>query len=161
MTDEVFDQQGNVFSSFPQRRNLNRKNIEAVKQIATKCTHSDGSLQVAIGGGYDPHISADRLIAAHTLKLPLLQNMQQRNLSFRGQLTDLVEENGAFFRKLEPTQPPLRCPRESASLMTEQLRCNQGSRNCSTIDADKSTGGPPRSLVNCARDQLFARSGFT
>src|SRR6267142_204334 len=103
MTDKVFDQQGNVFSSFPQRWNLNRKNIETVKQVATKCASSDGSLQVPIGGGDDPHVNADRLIATHTLKLPLLQNAQQRNLSFRGQLTDFIKEEGAFVRSLEPT----------------------------------------------------------
>src|ERR1700682_1084947 len=144
MTDEVFDQQVNVFSSFPQRRNLNRKNIEAVKQIATKCTRSDGSLQVAIGGGYDPHVNADRLIATHPLKFPLLQNTQQRNLSFRGQLTDFVKEEGAFFRKLEATQSPLQCPCESSFLMTEQLRCNQRRRNCSTIHTDESARGSAR-----------------
>jgi len=42
---------------FPAEEESQSENIEAVKQIATKCTHSDGSLQVAIGGGYDPHIS--------------------------------------------------------------------------------------------------------
>src|SRR5712671_6497489 len=42
--NEVLDQHGNVFSSFSQRRNLNRKNVETVKQIATKCTLDDGSL---------------------------------------------------------------------------------------------------------------------
>src|SRR6266581_6447455 len=105
--DEVLDQQGNVFSSFSQRRNLNRKNIETVKQIAAKCTLDDGSLQVAIGGGDDPRVRSDRLIATHTLKLPLLKNMQQRNLSFGWDLTDLVKEDGASFRQLKPTQSPL------------------------------------------------------
>jgi hypothetical protein len=57
MIDEVFNQQGNVFPSFPQRRNLNRKNIKTVKQIATKCTRCDGRLQVAIGGGDEPTLA--------------------------------------------------------------------------------------------------------
>src|SRR6267154_4947399 len=70
--DEVLDQQGNVFSSFSQRRNLNRKNVETIKQIAAKCTLDDGSLQVAIGSGDHPRIRSDRLIATHTLKLSLL-----------------------------------------------------------------------------------------
>src|SRR6266403_691411 len=76
MMDEVLHQQRNVFSSFPQRRNLNGENVEAVKQIAAKCTRSDGSLQVAIGGSDDPHVSSNCLIATNTLKLPLLQNTQ-------------------------------------------------------------------------------------
>src|SRR6266566_4644912 len=74
--NEVLDQQGNVVFSFPQRRNLNRENVEPVKQIAAKCPLGDGSLQIAIGGCDDPRVRSDRLIAAHTLKLPLLQNMQ-------------------------------------------------------------------------------------
>src|SRR6185369_2004719 len=159
--DEVLDQQGNVVSSFAQRRNFNRKNVETVKQIAAKCAVGDCSLQVAIGGGDDPRVRSDRLIATHTLKLPLLQNMQQRDLSFRWELTDLVKEDGASFCKLEPTQPPLRCPRKSPSLMAEQFRCNQGSRDCSTIRTNESKGRPARSLVDCARDQLFACACFT
>ena len=107
MSDEVFHQQGNVFSSFPQRRNLDREDVKTVKQIAAKCTRCDSRLQIAVGGGDDPHIGSDRLIATHSLKLMFLQNTQQRNLSFRGQLTDFIKEEGAFFRKLEPTQSPL------------------------------------------------------
>jgi hypothetical protein len=91
MIDEKFDQQGNVFSSFPQRRNLNRKDVETVKQIATKGTRSDGSFQIAIGGSDDPHVSSNTLIAAHTLKLSLLQNAQERNLSFGRQLAHFVQ----------------------------------------------------------------------
>src|SRR5258708_37746153 len=84
-----------------------------------------------------------------------LQNTQQRNLSFRGQLTDFVKEEGAFFRKLEPAQSPLRCPRKGPLLMTKQLRCNQRRGNCSTIHANESTRESLRSLVNRASDQLF------
>src|SRR5712671_5359783 len=76
MMDEVLHQQRNVFSSFPQTRNLNGEHVEAVIQIAAKCTRSDGSLQVPIGGSDDPHISSNCLIATNTLKLPLLQNTQ-------------------------------------------------------------------------------------
>jgi hypothetical protein len=35
MSDEVLDQQGNILSSFPQRRNLNRENVETIKPGAT------------------------------------------------------------------------------------------------------------------------------
>src|SRR6266478_7961089 len=45
--------------------------------------------------------------------------------------------------------------------MTEQFRCNQGSRNCSTIRTDEGTGRSPRSLVNRTSDQLFAGARFT
>src|SRR5258708_7599963 len=84
--------------AFAQGRNRNRENVQPVKQIAAECARRDGSLQVPIGGSDAPHVNADRLIATHTLKLPLLQNAQQRNLSFRGQLTDFIKEESAFVR---------------------------------------------------------------
>jgi hypothetical protein len=137
MIDEKFDQQGNVFSSFPQRRNLNRKDVETVKQIATKGTRSDGSFQIAIGGSDDPHVSSNTLIAGHTLKLSLLQNAQERNLSFGRQLAHFVKEDGAFVRKLEPTEPPLQSSRESSSLVAKQFRGNQRSGNGGTTHTDE------------------------
>src|SRR6266403_2411041 len=36
MIDEVFDQHRNVFSSFSQRRHINREHVEPVKQVTTK-----------------------------------------------------------------------------------------------------------------------------
>src|SRR5260370_15111745 len=90
-----------------------------------------------------------------------LQNTQQRNLSFRGQLTDFVKEEGAFFRKLEPAQSPLRCPRKGPLLMTKQLRCNQRRGDCSTIHANESTRESLTALVNRASDQLFACACLT
>src|SRR5258708_13413496 len=88
MSDEVLDQQENIFSSFPQRRDLNWENVEAVEKIATKCTRSDGSLQAAIGGGDDPHIGSDRLITTHTPELMFLQNTQTLDLSIPRPPTD-------------------------------------------------------------------------
>src|SRR5260221_13602626 len=55
-SDEVLDEHGNVCSSLPQGRHRNRKDVEPVKQIAAKCSGSDGSLQITIGGGDDPHV---------------------------------------------------------------------------------------------------------
>src|SRR6266849_2364841 len=40
--DEVLNQSGNIFPPFAQSRHLNRKNAEAVKQVATKVSSSDG-----------------------------------------------------------------------------------------------------------------------
>ena len=93
--DEVFDQQGNVFSSFPKRRNLNREDMQAIKQIATERSSADSGLQVTVGGGDHPNVSAYRMCSADTLKFVLLQNTQQCNLSLGGKFSDFVEEKRA------------------------------------------------------------------
>jgi len=46
--DEVPHQHRNVFSSFPQRRNLERKYIQAVEKILAECPGSYGGWQVTI-----------------------------------------------------------------------------------------------------------------
>src|SRR4029077_17238090 len=48
--DEVFDQQGNVLSSFSKRGYLNREDIQPIEQITTEGPSADGGLQVAVRG---------------------------------------------------------------------------------------------------------------
>src|SRR5258708_35272462 len=66
--EEVLDQQGNVFSPFPQTRNLNRKNVEPAKQVVTKGARSDGSLQVPVSGSNHANMSSDGTSSADTHK---------------------------------------------------------------------------------------------
>src|SRR5882757_6658184 len=56
MADEVFDQHRDVFSSFPQRRHSNRKDIETVEEITTKRAGLDLRPQVAVRGSDHPHV---------------------------------------------------------------------------------------------------------
>src|SRR5260370_27826796 len=56
--NEVFDQHRDVSSSLPQRRHLNRKNVEPVKQIAPEHARGDGSLQVAVRSSNHPNIGS-------------------------------------------------------------------------------------------------------
>ena len=98
-------------SSFPQRRHLNRKNVEPVKQVAPEHARSDSSLQVAVSGGNHPNISSDGSSSTDTLKFVLLQNTQQSNLGFGRKLSDFVQEDRASFCQLKAAQAPLQgCP---------------------------------------------------
>ncbi len=89
------------------------------------CDHSD--------------VSADSTITADTLKLVLLQNTQQSNLSLGWKFSDFVEENRASICYLKPTQALLSCAREGALLMPEQLRRDQIAGDCRTVHADERT----------------------
>ena len=60
----------------PQRRNLDWKNVEPVKQVAPKHAGSDGSLQVAVRGSNDPNIGSDGSSSTDTLKFVFLQHTQ-------------------------------------------------------------------------------------
>ncbi len=52
-------------------------------------------MQVTIGGCNHSDVSADSTSAADTLKLMLLQNTQQSDLSLRWKFSDFVEEECA------------------------------------------------------------------
>jgi hypothetical protein len=96
--DEVFDQQGNVLSSFSKRRNLNREDMQAIKQIATERPSADGGLQVTVRGCDHPDVSAYWTRPADTFKLMLLQNTQEGNLGL----------GWKFFTKEYPDERPTR-----------------------------------------------------
>src|SRR5207302_2008883 len=99
--NEVLNQQGNVFSSFTQRRHLNWKNVEPVKQVASERARSDGSFQIAVSGCNHPNISSDGSSRTDPLKLAFLQNTQESDLGLGRKLSDLVEEDGASFGQLK------------------------------------------------------------
>src|SRR5882762_6600088 len=75
--NEILSKHGDVFSSFPQRRHFNRKNVEPVKQVAPEHARSDGSLQVAVSSSNHPNISSDGSSSTDALTFVFLQNSRR------------------------------------------------------------------------------------
>jgi hypothetical protein len=116
--DEGKDAGGTVFS---QRRHLNRKNVEPVKQVAPENARNDASLQVTVSSSNQPNVASDGPSSTDTLKFVFLQDSQQSDLGFGWKVSNFVEEDRASFGKLKAPYPPLSCPRKSALLMAEQF----------------------------------------
>src|SRR5258708_5120445 len=95
--DEVADENRNVLFAFTQRWQLDRKNVEPVKKIASKRTGRDRRLKIAIGRGNHTHVAAQHLGSANTFKFAFLQNAQERDLCFQGEITDFIEEECPAF----------------------------------------------------------------
>src|SRR6266481_1535037 len=119
--DEVLNQRGNIFPSFAQRRHIDWKNVEAVKQVATKRSSADGLLQVTVCSSNHSNIRLDGSSSANTLKFVFLQNAQEGNLGLHRKLPDFIEEDRAPLRQFEPAQAPLDCSGEGALLMSKQF----------------------------------------
>src|SRR5260370_41634664 len=128
--DEVLEQHGNIFSSLPERGDLNGKNVELVKEVAPEHTLSDGGLQIAVSSRNHPDIGLDGSSSTDTFEFVFLQNMQERDLGLGREPSDLIEENRAPFGQLKAPQPRAGVPREGALLMAEQFRRNQVAWNC-------------------------------
>ena len=99
-------------SSFRSRRAGNRKHIQTVKQVATERPGADSNLQVTVRGCDHPDVSAYRAGPADTLKLMLLQNTQEGDLSHMRKFSNFIEEDSASICQLKPAQALLNRARE-------------------------------------------------
>ena len=79
--DEVLYQKANIRPSCPQRRHLEREDVESIVEVIPEGAIGDGGLEVAIRGSDDAHVKADRLLSADSLKFTFLQHPEQRDLS--------------------------------------------------------------------------------
>jgi len=100
------------------------------------------------------------MTAPDTLDLPLLQDAQQRDLGFRGQLPTssrkMVPPSAASKRPRRrcsaPVNAPFSCPNNSEA-MSDGGNGRRSSR-------DERSARAPRALVNGTGEQLFSRSRF-
>jgi hypothetical protein len=107
--------------SFPQRRNLHRKNVQAIKQITSKRTLSDGSLQVTVSGSDHPRIGLDGASSTDTFEFVFLQNTQVSDLSLGRKASDFIEEDRASLGQLKAAQTLLGYACKGALLMAQQF----------------------------------------
>src|SRR5260370_6966081 len=78
--DEVLDQHGNIFSSLPERGDLNGKNVDPVKEVAPEHTLSDGGLQIAFSSRNHPDLGLDESSSTATIEFLLLHTMHNLDL---------------------------------------------------------------------------------
>ena len=110
------DQRRNVVEPLAQRRQADRHDVEAVEQILAEQALADQLAQVAVGGGDDADIGADRRAPADRGELALLQHAQQPGLRLERHVADLVEEQRAALRPARSARPragsaPVKAPR--------------------------------------------------
>lgn len=72
LSQQMIDQQWNIRASLAQRRHLQGKNVQPVKQIHAELVGLHLRWEIAVGGGNDSHVHSDRLAAADPLEFLLL-----------------------------------------------------------------------------------------
>jgi len=125
LTDEVIDQQGNIFFSPSKRRKMNGKNLETVIQIIPESPLADEIEKVLLGCGNQPYIDSASSGFPHPLYLPFLQHAQEFNLNKRADFADFIQKDGATARFLEATHPVTMGPGKRPLHVAEQLTFQQ------------------------------------
>src|SRR5262249_27732413 len=113
-------------------------------------------LKVAVCGGDQPYIGADRLVAANTLESLLLEHTQHLGLGGQRHVADLGQEEGAAVALLELADAAAIGTGERALLVAEQLALQQVLRNGGAVEGQKWGLSAGAVLVDSAGDELLA-----
>src|SRR5579864_2549589 len=93
---EISNQQWNIVRAFPQRRNSDGEDLEAIEEIASKFFVRDHFFKLAIRGCNQPNVYRNRARAAKPFELFLLKCPQKLWLEFERDVTNFVQEKSAL-----------------------------------------------------------------
>ena len=77
---------------------MDRKDIEPIEKVGTKCTFLNASRQIPVGRGDEPGVGLDGPRTSEAFKFSFPRYAQQLGLKFQRNLPDLVEERSALVR---------------------------------------------------------------
>src|SRR5207253_4312057 len=157
----MLDERGDVLLALAERRHIDVDDVEAIEEVVAELLRFYLSLQVFVRRADDPDVHLDRQRRANALDLSVLEDPKQLRLHRQAHLTDLVQEDRAFVRKLEaPASLRLRTG-EAAFLVSEELSFEKRFGKRRARDLDDRAGAPVRVVVEGFGDQLLAGPRFT
>src|SRR5205823_2075749 len=120
----------------------------------------DHLLEVGIGRRDDAHGDALRSQIANRMHLGRFEKSQQLRLGREIQLADFVEEQRAVLGRADDAREGLHGAGEGAAPMAEELAFDEIARNGGAVERDKRTALDAALLVDQAREDFLAGSGF-
>src|SRR6267143_6759519 len=154
---EVPHQQWNIPLPFPQGRNVNRKNIQAKKEIRSELLLAHHRFQIAVRRGNQTRIGPKRARTSQPLELSLLQHSEQFGLQFEGNFSYFIQENRATVGHFEPPNALRDRSGECTFLVSEQLAFQQARRNGRAVQLHERFRPPWAQIMNGAGDQFLSR----
>src|SRR3954465_15157915 len=152
----MLSQQGQIVFARTQGGQLNRDNIQTIKEVFAKDACDDRLFRALVRCGKKSHVNRNLLRAAESPHGAFFENAQKFCLKQRGHLRYFVQQKRAAVGKLEASLSPGGRARERALLVAEELALHQSLWNRGAVDGDKLSLTARAEIVNRARDQLFA-----
>src|SRR5215467_5985189 len=151
---------GDVLGALAQGGNVDRKHVQAVEEILAKCSLLDHGAQITMRGGDHADIDLVRVVAAKPLEFLLLQDPQQFCLELERNVPDLVEKERPLVRQFEASRFLGDRPRKGSLFVPEELALQEAERDRRTIQLDEGSLPASAQIVDGARNEFFAGSGF-
>ena len=154
--DEMRGEFGNIFDSFAKRREMNRKDTEAVVQVLAETTLRDFVRQVPIGGRHNADVHTACPLLADPLELAFLNHAQELALELQRDFANFVEEQRSTVGRLKSSCSIADGSGKCTFDVPEELAFEQLPRDRRAIDDDERSIAPDAPLVNPPRDNLLA-----
>ena len=130
---------------------------QPVQEVLAELAGGDELVQVAIGGGDDPHVDARlRLVRADGLDLAVLEKPQQQRLHPQAHLADFVEKQRAAMRELELAALVAVGAGEAALDVPEELRLEQRLGDAGAVHRHERRQLAAGVAVDVPRDHVLA-----
>ena len=156
----MIDEQRDVFQPLAQRGHLDRHHVEPVEEVLAKAAGGDGLGENHVGGGDHAAIGLDRVGSADALESAVLEHAQQLGLHSQGHLADLVEEQSASLRQVEPAFLLAIGAGEGPAFVAEELAFEKVLGQRRAVDGDQRPAARDVAEMNRLGDQFLARAGF-
>src|SRR5262249_8763745 len=123
--EEVLSEEWNVVVALPQRRQMERDDVEPIVQIAAEVARANLFVEIAIRRGHHARVDRDGFRGSDGNDFAMLERTQQLDLRRGGRLANLVQEEGALGRGAEQADLVLDGAGERALHMAEQFALEQ------------------------------------
>src|SRR5678816_749675 len=80
LTCEVLDERGNIFTTFPKRREYEGKYVDAMEEVLTEFAFADEGLEIAVRGNDHANVDGDRLVATDAFNFSLFEDAKKLGL---------------------------------------------------------------------------------
>ena len=140
-----------VFAPLAERRDTQRKDLEAIVEVLAEVALGDVFLEVPVGRGDDPHVHPPLLGGAERANLAFLQHAQELRLEREGHLRHFVEKERAAVGNLEEALLVFVGAGEAALAMPEELALEEVLGHRRAVLAHEELVAPPRPVVHRRR----------
>ena len=156
------DQHRNIVGALPQRRHLQRDDVQAVIEILSESPLPHALRQVDVRRCNHANIDFNGFGAAQALYLPILQNAQQFQPEVRGGMSPISSRNKVLLCSLLKAADPITDGAGKRAFgMAEQLRFEQIFRQRAAIDRDHPRLRARAGHVQRAGGHFLTRSRFS
>ena len=157
LRDEVVREWSYVLDALPQRRQRDRDDVQAIEEVFAEVPGGDRARQVAVARGDDAGVRGQRLVRAHAVVCPLLQDAQELGLQVERHFADLVEQERAAFGLLESSSAIRDGAGKRSAHVSEEFALQQCLRDGGAIHRDERGRSSVAVGVDGSGDEFLAR----